>query len=67
MELASVAQSDARTTGAQQVPGLIPAGRSNILSLGYDHEIFSKIILSFHWFKKGSCQCLAKNWCTSTG
>ena len=51
---ASVAQMDARPTGDQKVAGSTPAKVGNIL-----HEIIATVI-PFRWFKKGSCQFLAK-------
>ena len=46
--------SDAHLTGKQEIAGSISAG-----SVKIDHEIFSTIIFS-RWFKKDSCQFLAK-------
>ena len=37
----------------------------NILSLRFGHEKISTTI-PFRWFKKGSCQLLAKEWALST-
>ena len=49
---ASVAQSDARPTGDQEVADSIPPGPATFVEM--DHEIFSSVILSFRWFKKDS-------------
>ena len=58
---ASVAQLlDARPTSDQEVAGSTPAEVGNILSWRFGHEIFSTVILSLRWFKKGSCQFLAE-------
>ena len=56
---ASVAQLDARPTGDQEVVGSTPTpGRRCFVEI--DHEIFLRSFSPFHWFKKGSCQFLAK-------
>ena len=55
---ASVAQLDARPTGEQEVAGSTHAEVGNILSR---RLIMKYFLLSFSsWFKKGSCQFLAK-------
>ena len=48
-----------RPTGDQEVAGSTPAevGHSFV---EIDHEILSTVILFLRWFKKGSCQFLAK-------
>ena len=56
-----MAQLDARPTGDKEVAGSTPAEIGNIFFVEIDHEIFSTVILSLRWFKKGSCQFLAKN------
>ena len=53
-----MAQSDARSTGNQEVAGSTPTGSGNSF-VEIDHEIFSTVILS-HWFKTGSFQFRAK-------
>ena len=53
---ASVARLDVRLTGDQEVAGLTPAEVSNILSWRLIMKYFSPL----RWFKKGSCQFLAK-------
>ena len=58
--LASVAQSDACPTGDQEVTGSIPAGSANILSWRLIMKYFLLWFSPFCWFKKGSCQSLAK-------
>ena len=50
-----------RPTGDQEVAGSTPRRGRQHSFVGIDHEIFSTVILSpFRWFKKGSCQFLAK-------
>ena len=58
--LASVTWLDARPTGDQEIAGSTPAV-SVTFSWRFDHEIFSTVI-PFRWFKKGSCQFLAKEY-----
>ena len=55
---ASVAQSDSRTTGDQEVAGSILAGSGTILTWRH-HEILSTVILSFLLIQEGQ-QFLAK-------
>ena len=66
---ASVAQLDARQTGDQEVVGSTPAEVSNILSWRLITKYFLRSFSPFRWFKKGSCQFLAKEcaqyWLTS--
>ena len=57
---ASVAQLDARPTGDQEVAGSTPAEVGNILSWRLIMKYFLRSFSSFRWFKKGSCQFLAK-------
>ena len=57
---ASVAQLDARPTGDQEVAGLTPAEVGNILSWRLTMKYFLRSFSPFCWFKKGSCQFLAK-------
>ena len=60
---ASVAQLDARPTGDQEVVGSTPAEVGNILSWRLIMKYFLRSFSPFRWFKKGSCQFLAKE-CT---
>ena len=57
---ASVVQLDARPTGVQEVAGLTPAEVGNILSWRLIMKYFLRSFSPFRWFKKGSCQFLAK-------
>ena len=57
---ASVTQSDVRPTCAQEVAGSIAAESGNILSKGLIMIFFLRSFSPFHWFKKDSCQFLAK-------
>ena len=57
---ASVAHSDAQPTGDQEVVGLILAESSSILSWRFIMKYFLWSFHPFCWFKKGSCQFLAK-------
>ena len=57
---ASVAQLDARPTGDQEVVGSTPAEVGNILSRRLIMKCFLRSFSPFRWFKKGSCQFLAK-------
>ena len=57
---ASVAQLDARPTGDQEVAGSTPAEVGNILSWRLIMKYFLRSFSPFRWFKKGSCQFLAK-------
>ena len=56
----SVAQLDARPTGDQEVVGSTPAEVGNILSWRLIMKYFLRSFSPFRWFKKGSCQFLAK-------
>ena len=58
--LASVAQLDARPTGDQEVVGSTPTEVGYILSWKLITKYFLRSFSPFHWFKKGSCQFLAK-------
>ena len=60
---ALVAQSDARPTGDQEVAGSTPTKVGNIRSLRLIMKYFLRSFSPFRWFKKGSCQLLAKE-CT---
>ena len=59
-EPTSVAQLDARPTGDQEVAGSTPAEVGNILSWRLIMKYFLRSFSPFRWFKKGSCQFLAK-------
>ena len=59
-EPASVAQLDACPTGDQEVAGSTPAEVGNILSWRLIMKYFLRSFSPFRWFKKGSCQFLAK-------
>ena len=56
---ASVAQLDARPTGDRR-SRVRPPSRPAHSFVEIDHEIISTVILTLHWFKKGSYQFLAK-------
>ena len=49
-----------RPTGDQEVAGSIPAEVGNILSWRLIMKYFLRSFSPFRWFKKGSCQFLAK-------
>ena len=49
-----------RPTGDQEVVGSTPAKVRNILSWGLIVKYFLRSFSPFRWFKKGSCQFLAK-------
>ena len=55
-----LAQLDARPTGDQEVVGSTPAEIGNILSWRLIMKYFLRSFSPFRWFKKGSCQFLAK-------
>ena len=57
---ASMAQLDARLTGDQEVAGSTPPEVGNILSWRLIMKYFLRSFSPFSWFKKGSCQFLAK-------
>ena len=57
---ASVAQLDACPTGDQEVAVLTPTEVGNILSWKLIVKYFLRSFSPFRWFKKGSCQFLAK-------
>ena len=59
-QLASVAQLDVRLTGEQEVTGSNPTEVGNILSWRLIMKYFLRSFSTFPWFKKGSCQFLAK-------
>ena len=60
LRMASVAQLDARPTGDQEVAGSNPAEVGNILSWRLIMKYFLRSFSPVRWFKKGSCQFLAK-------
>ena len=66
---ASVAHLDALSDWRPGARGFSPRQGRQHSFVEIDHEIFSTVILSFRWFKKGSCQFLAKEfaqyWSTS--
>ena len=51
---------DVRPTGDQEVAGSTPAKVGNILSWRLIMKYFLRSFSPFRWFKKGSCQFLAK-------
>ena len=51
-----------RPTGDQEVAGSTPAEVGNILSWRLIMKYFLQSFPPFCWFKKGSCQFLAKEW-----
>ena len=53
-----------RPTGDQEVAGSTPAEVGNILSWWLIMKYFLRSFSTFNWFKKGSCQFLAKEMCT---
>ena len=57
---ALVAQLDVRPNGDQEVAGSIPAEVGNILLWRLIMKYFPWSFSPFCWFKKGSCQFLAK-------
>ena len=63
-ERAFVAQLDVRPTGDQEVAGLTPAKVGNILSLRFDHEIFSMVILSLPLIQEGHLSVSGERLCT---
>ena len=56
----SVAQLDAHLTGDQEVAGSTTHRVGNILSWRLIMKYFLRSFFPFRWFKKGSCQFLAK-------
>ena len=64
INLASVAQLDARLTGDQEVRGSNPAEVGNILSWRFDHEIFSTVILSLPLIQEGQLSVSSERMCT---
>ena len=58
--LTSVAQLEVHLTGDQEVTGSTPAEVGNILSWRLIVKYFLRSFSPFRWFKKGSCQFLAK-------
>ena len=64
----SVAQSDTRPTGDQEVAGSIPDGTGNILSRRFIMSvIFSTVLLSLPLIQEGQLSVFAERMCTSTG
>ena len=63
LQPASMAQLDARPTGDQEVGGLTPAGLATFFHGDLIMKYFLGSFSPFRWFKKGSCQFLAKE-CT---
>ena len=59
-KLASVGQLDAHPTDDQEVAGSTPRRVGNILSWRWIMNYFLRSFYPFRWFKKGSCQFLAK-------
>ena len=57
---ASVAQLDARPTRDQEVADSTPAKVGSILLWRLIMKYFLRSFSPFRWFKKGSCQFLAK-------
>ena len=55
-----VAQLNARPTADQEVVGSNPGEVGNILSWRLIMNYFLRSFSQFRWFKKGSCQFLAK-------
>ena len=60
------AQSDARRPGMRMVVGSILTS-GNIFSWSLVMKWFLWPFSPFHWFKKGSCHLLVKEWALSTG
>ena len=56
----SVAQLDARPTGDQEVESSTPAGTTTFFCEDWPWNMFLRSCSPFRWFKKGSCQFLAK-------
>ena len=59
-EPASVAQLDAHPTGDQDVAGSTPAGLATFFCGDLIMQYFLRSFSPIRWFKKGSCQLLAK-------
>ena len=64
LQLASVAQMDARPTGDQEVAGSTPRRGSQHSFVEIDHEIFSTVILSLPLVQEGQLSVLGKRMCT---
>ena len=62
--LAFVAQLDVRLTGDQEVVGSTRWGVGNILSWRFDHEIFSKVMLSLQLIQEGQLSVSSERMCT---
>ena len=67
--LASVAESDARLTGDQEVLGSSPTGSTKILSwrLIMKYIVFSTVIVSLPLIQEGQLSVSGERMCTSTG
>ena len=63
---ASVAQSDARPTGDQEVTGSIPANVRQLSFAEIDNEIFSTVILALPLIQEGQLSVYGERMCTST-
>ena len=61
---ASVAQLDGRPTSDQEVAGSTPAEVGNILSWGFDHEIFFMVILSIPLIQERQLVFSGERMCT---
>ena len=55
-----MAQLDARPIGDQEVAGSIPAEVRSIFLWGFDHEIFSRVILSLLLIQEGQLSVSGK-------
>ena len=63
---ASLAQSDARPTGDQEVTGLIPFNVRQLCFAEIDHEIFSTVILTLSLIQEGHLSVYSERMCTNT-
>ena len=59
---ASVAKLDVRPAGDQEIVGSTPTEVGNILSWRLIMKYFLRSFSPFRWFKKSSCQFLAKEY-----
>ena len=62
MRPVSVAQLNVRPTGDQEVAGSTPAGSATFIREDLIMKYFLRLFSPFRWFKKGSCQFLAKEY-----
>ena len=62
-----VAWSDAHPPGMWMVAGSILTSGKTFFSWDLVMKMFLRPFSPFRWFKKGSCQLLAKEWALSTG